>query len=120
MLEGSGVRPTTVYVTGGLHLLHLRPARPWEFLGEWMRAEELVVEFLDVAANLNPRRIVLMTAHSICESKYTAGWQLVAQAVAKDPEKYGNESCSNILGNLTQAGFRAEDCARGTLTRAGD
>ena len=69
--------PTTVYVTGGLHRLHIaygndKAAMEFQLLFATFRTREVINNFLDAVTHETPHaEIVVMTMPAICEDKMT-------------------------------------------------
>ena len=69
--------PTTVYVTGGLHRLHIaygndKAAMEFQLLFATFRTREVINNFLDAVTHETPHaEIVVLTMPAICEDKMT-------------------------------------------------
>ena len=117
--KATDTTPDVVYLNGGLHFLHFIPYRDW-FYDIWKNAEQIVTSVVNRIRNATNATIVLMTSHSICDSKYNDGYAEAVHAIEVNATLFAQE-CTNRL--VTQYNMTAQnatsDCVDGVFTRFG-
>lgn len=114
-------RPSAIYFNGGLHLLHLMPARKWDEYEQWRHAEQLFATFLDTASTYGAE-LVFMTSHAICEDKFRGAWAVEMFELRQDPaDASATRTCAEWLTIAKGLSVQAatEECEEGTFTLAG-
>ena len=92
-----GRPPTAIYANGGLHYLHLLPARDFECFQCWASAEFFLRRFVvESRRRYAGATLVFMTGHAICEDRYNRDYARLVDQLRNDPRGYA-VSCVRAL-----------------------